>query len=157
MTSKRSKFQSCPNELKLNIQSLLILLITKTPSLSILSQNCGSLCSNRTLIFCMVQWLCSVTAKTSTNLAQNWQTRCFCYQEDQEALDIQFQHIWTTLKFWPLRGHTPTFEAVALCPWWANLAENWYLTSGWYPTAMVSLSVWYSKKYFFWPTLIYVF
>ena len=39
MTSIRSKFQSCPNELKLNIQSLLTLLIIKMSHLSILSQN----------------------------------------------------------------------------------------------------------------------
>ena len=39
----RSKFQSCPNGLKLKIQSLLTLLIPKTFSLSILDQNCGSL------------------------------------------------------------------------------------------------------------------
>ena len=37
MTSIRSKFLSCPNELKLNIQSLLTLLITKIPCLPILN------------------------------------------------------------------------------------------------------------------------
>ena len=51
MTSMRSKFQSCPNDLKLNIQSLLTLLITKISHLSSLSQNCGSLCGNRAFIF----------------------------------------------------------------------------------------------------------
>ena len=37
----RSKFQSCQNQLKLKIQSLLTLLITKTPRLSILTNKCG--------------------------------------------------------------------------------------------------------------------
>ena len=40
------KLQSWPNWLKLKIQSLLFLLILKIPSLSILDQNCGSLCSD---------------------------------------------------------------------------------------------------------------
>ena len=47
---RRLKIQSCPNWLKLNIQSLLFLLIIKIPILSILSQNCGSLSSNRATI-----------------------------------------------------------------------------------------------------------
>ena len=37
----RSKFQSCQNLLKLKMQSLLTLLIIKTPRLSILTHKCG--------------------------------------------------------------------------------------------------------------------
>ena len=68
MTSIRSKFQSCPNELKLNIQDLLTQLITKMSHLSILNQNCGSLCSNRALIFA---W-CNGYARFMHKFPQLW-------------------------------------------------------------------------------------
>ena len=38
----------------------------------------------------------------TTFLAQNWQTGYFWNQEDQEALDFQFEPTETTLKFWQL-------------------------------------------------------
>ena len=46
------------------------------------------------------------------------------------------------------------FEAVALRPWRSDWAENWHITSGWYPTALVQWSIRYSKVYFFQPTVM---
>ena len=63
-----AKFQSWPNELKFNMQGLLTLLIMKISHLSILDQNCGSLCSNRTLIF---SW-CRIEARLLHKLPQFW-------------------------------------------------------------------------------------
>ena len=87
----RPKFQSCSNQLKLNIQSLLILLITKIPGLSILSQNCGSLCSNRASILHHKKFDAPLLNKLP--YLQLKFDKIGTFQVGQEALDIQFQLI----------------------------------------------------------------
>ena len=64
----RPKFQSCSNQLKLNIQSLLTLLITKMPEMSILSQNCGILWSSRASIL----YHGNIEARLLNKLPQFW-------------------------------------------------------------------------------------
>ena len=34
------------------------------------------------------------------------------------------------------------FDGLSLCPWRAKWAENWHVTTRWYPTAVVSLAHW---------------
>ena len=116
--SQRPKFQSCSNQLKLSIPSLLILLITKIPGLSILSQNCGSLCSNSASILhhenfdapllhkCPYFWL----KFGNIGIFLSGGSGGFRYSISADL---------NNLKILASEADFQNFEAIALCPWQA--------------------------------------
>ena len=95
----RPKFQSCSNQLKLNIQSLLTLLITKIPKMSISNQKCGSLCSKRASILYHGNIKARLLHKLPHFLLKIEILDIFVIRRDRR-LWILNQLIWTTLKFW---------------------------------------------------------
>ena len=118
----RSEFQSCQNQLKLKIQSLLTLLITKLLRLSILTHKCGFY--HRSLHGPIsAKQVCLIK---TTFMGQNWQMGYFWYQEGQEALNFQFQLNQTTLKFWLYVVPSKKFKKAGKLSYWTDLAQFFF-------------------------------